>query len=115
MKIKEIWKVAIKAGIDADPRPVKEIRAVLADRKKAYKALKGIRKEIVDKESHTNPYALHDSARHVDLPLMNLHTPADNHVHTFLSNYIEKEQPRKLSDLIDIEEFQGFRRVDRTG
>lgn len=211
MKIKDIWDVAIKEGMRNDPRSMKELRAVLKERKKAYEPLKGIRRDIVDKESLTNPfcdsrviygadtrdvdqawiginagtedlllikkltektnkkplviahhptgkgsvrfptvlemqtellvqagvsqsiadsltrkriseidrklsagnpYSIHDSARHLDLPLMNLHTPADNHVHTYLAKYLAEKQPRKLKDLVDalleIQEYKDY-------
>ena len=42
-----------------------------------------------------------DIARLVDMPLMCLHTPADNMVTSYLQKIFNKEKPYKLSDIID--------------
>ncbi len=36
------------------------------------------------------------------MPFMCAHTPADNHVYSFLKNLLEKEKPKILSDILDI-------------
>lgn len=43
-----------------------------------------------------------DAARLLNIPLMNLHTPADNSVQKFLDNLFEKEQPKYLGDVTDL-------------
>lgn len=43
-----------------------------------------------------------DAARLLGLPMMCLHTPADNCVNTFLASLFEKEKPARLKDLIDL-------------
>lgn len=43
-----------------------------------------------------------DTARLLDIPLMCIHTPADNHVNTFLQNLMDERQPETLDDVIKI-------------
>lgn len=43
-----------------------------------------------------------DAAKLLGIPLMCLHTPADNMVATYLQKLFEKEKPYLLSDIIDI-------------
>lgn len=43
-----------------------------------------------------------DSARLLDMPLFNIHTPADNSVQKFLDEKFEKEQPKYVGDIIDL-------------
>ncbi|MBI1972225.1 MAG: NGG1p interacting factor NIF3 [Candidatus Aenigmarchaeota archaeon] len=43
-----------------------------------------------------------DAARLLGIPLMSIHTIADNHAHRFLENLLEKEKPRTIRNLIDI-------------
>ncbi len=51
-----------------------------------------------------------DAARLLNIPIMNIHSAADNCVQRFLEKGMEKESPRRLSDIIDylmtIPEFQ---------
>lgn len=51
-----------------------------------------------------------DAAKLLNIPIMNIHTPADNCVQQFLQKGFDKEQPKYLSDIIDylmsIPEFQ---------
>ena len=51
MTIGEIYELAIKMGIEADPRGVKKVKSVLERTKKDYKKLSGKKKEYFDKES----------------------------------------------------------------
>lgn len=57
MKIKDIYGKIIELGKSKDPRGIAEVEADVADCKKAYEELKGIRKEVFDLEKLTNPYA----------------------------------------------------------
>lgn len=57
MTIEEIYKLAIKMGIDADPRGRKEVEKVLKKTKEAYEKLEKDEKEEFDKEQFENPYA----------------------------------------------------------
>jgi len=43
-----------------------------------------------------------DAARLLGLPMMCVHTPADNCVNTYLGTLFEKERPARLKDLIDL-------------
>ncbi|MFH1459787.1 MAG: NGG1p interacting factor NIF3 [Candidatus Omnitrophota bacterium] len=42
-----------------------------------------------------------DAARILNIPLMSLHTPADNHVTSFLEHVFNKEKPHNLGQIID--------------
>lgn len=42
-----------------------------------------------------------DAARLLNIPIMNIHSPADNCVQKFLEKGFEKEQPKYLKDIID--------------
>jgi len=56
MKLKEIYTVAVEAGIEADARPQPEIDAVLAAAKKEYEDLPADEKRFFDTERLANPY-----------------------------------------------------------
>lgn len=43
-----------------------------------------------------------DSARIMDIPLMCCHTPADNHVNTYLQKLMNKQQPRTLKHIMNL-------------
>jgi transcriptional regulator of met regulon len=43
-----------------------------------------------------------DAARLLELPFMCVHTPADNHVYSFIKTLLEKNKPRIVQDIIDI-------------
>ncbi|MBN1913907.1 MAG: NGG1p interacting factor NIF3 [Candidatus Omnitrophica bacterium] len=43
-----------------------------------------------------------DAARLLDLPFMCAHTPADNHVYSFIKNLMDKERPVKVEDIVKI-------------
>ncbi len=43
-----------------------------------------------------------DAARLLDIPMINLHTPADNMVATFLQKRFDAETPRTLGDILDM-------------
>ncbi len=57
MKVKDILKLVEKEGIKADPRPEKEIKRILKEKKKEYDGLKGKQKEIFDLHTTKSPYA----------------------------------------------------------
>jgi putative NIF3 family GTP cyclohydrolase 1 type 2 len=50
-------------------------------------------------QNHTRPV---DAARLLDMPFMCLHTPADNHVFSFLTRLMKQKCPRTVQDVIDI-------------
>lgn len=43
-----------------------------------------------------------DAARLLDIPLMCIHTPADNHVSDYLQNMIDEKNPETLGDLLKL-------------
>ena len=57
MTIEEIYKLAIKMGMDADPRGISQVKKVLERTKKDYKELSEKKKKYFDKESFDNPYS----------------------------------------------------------
>ena len=57
MRIKEIYEIAIRKGIAADPRGKEGVRKELARRKKDYDDLKESEKKDFDQESLRNPYS----------------------------------------------------------
>jgi len=57
MKLKEIYQLAIKVGIEADPRGKKEIDQFLQAQEEKYKRLPPEEKEFFDQERLTNPYS----------------------------------------------------------
>lgn len=57
MKLKEIYALAVEAGITADPRGQKAVEKDLAKAKKRYDKLEEKDKEYFDHESLTNPYS----------------------------------------------------------
>ncbi len=50
-------------------------------------------------QNHTRPV---DAARLLDLAFMCIHTPADNHVFSFIKRLMDKKRPGKVQDIIDI-------------
>lgn len=57
MKIKEIYNLAIKLGIESDFRSKKKIEKIIKKRKEDYKKLSKEEKKYFDKESLENPYS----------------------------------------------------------
>lgn len=59
-------------------------------------------KEVGDRIYPANHFRTANSARLLGIPLMSLHTPADNCVQTFLTNLFNKEAPETVGDLVDV-------------
>jgi putative NIF3 family GTP cyclohydrolase 1 type 2 len=57
MTLQAIYELAIKMGVDADPRGKERIAKVLARNKKEYEELLENKKKYFDKETLINPYA----------------------------------------------------------
>lgn len=57
MKIQEIYELAVKEGMKADPRSKEELNRVLRKAKEEYENLKDDEKEFFDLEKLTNPYS----------------------------------------------------------
>ena len=43
-----------------------------------------------------------DAARLLDMPFMCAHTPADNHVSSFIQELLAKKKPKQVKDIVDI-------------
>ena len=50
-------------------------------------------------QNHMRPV---DAAKLLDLPFMCVHTPADNHVFSFVRDLMSKEKPKTVKDVVDI-------------
>jgi putative NIF3 family GTP cyclohydrolase 1 type 2 len=71
--------------------------------KKVAKALIDERKfEVERKVLPQNHMRAVDAARILDLPFMCVHTPADNHVSSFIQELLAKEKPKKVEDIVEI-------------
>ncbi len=51
--------------------------------------------------SPINHYQAIDAAKLLDIPVMNIHTPADNSVWNFVENYLSQEKPERIGDIVD--------------
>ena len=49
-------------------------------------------------QNHTRPV---DAAVLLNLPFMCMHTPADNHVYSYLTDLMNKEKPKLVGDILD--------------
>jgi putative NIF3 family GTP cyclohydrolase 1 type 2 len=59
-------------------------------------------KEVGDRIYPANHYRTANSARLLGIPLMSLHTPADNCVQTFLTNLFNEKKPETIGDLVEV-------------
>lgn len=57
MKIKELYKRIVEIGMKNDPRPKSKLHEIIRNNRKNYRTLKGMKKEVFDKDSLFNPYA----------------------------------------------------------
>ncbi len=57
MKLKDLYDICVRAGIEYDARDREEIDRVLADNQKAYDKLEADEREFFDPEKLSNPYA----------------------------------------------------------
>lgn len=57
MKLKEIYQTAITMGMEADPRGIDKVKAVLAKERKKFEELKEEDKKEFDQDSLINPYS----------------------------------------------------------
>ena len=59
-------------------------------------------KEVSQKVMPANHQRAVDLARLLDIPLMCIHTPADNHVTNYLQGIMDKKKPQTLDDVMKI-------------
>ena len=107
------------AGIDAlvshHPQGVAlaqlaEVMRVQADMLAAFGVTLSVAEQLLDKRIEEvgrrvlpiNHDRAVDAARHLGLPLMCVHTPADNCVSAYLAALFEKEKPARLKDLVEL-------------
>ena len=57
MKLRDIYNLAVKKGIECDPRNRRQILEALNKERKEFRSLKGVDKRCYDRERLTNPYA----------------------------------------------------------
>lgn len=57
MKLQEIYELAVKLGMEADPRGKEEVERVLTRTREKYEKMKEEEKEFFDLEKLTNPYS----------------------------------------------------------
>ncbi len=73
-------------------------------------------KEVESRLQPVNHQRAADAARLLELPFACLHTVADNCVATFLTELFEREEPRTLSDLMELmDEIPEFRIAKKEG
>lgn len=107
------------AGIDAvvshHPQGVAlaqlaEVMRVQADMLAAFGVTLSVAEQLLDKRIEevgrrvlpVNHDRAVDAARHLGLPLMCVHTPADNCVNAYLTALFDKEKPVRLKDLVEL-------------
>ena len=59
-------------------------------------------KEVEQKVMPANHQRAVDLARLLDIPMMCIHTPADNHVTNYLQGIMDKKKPQTLGDILEI-------------
>ena len=59
-------------------------------------------KEVERKVMPANQQRSVDAARLLGFPWLNVHTPADNQVATWLQSFLDKEKPERLQDLLKV-------------
>lgn len=57
MTLQEIYNLAVKMGMEADPRGVGGVKKYLISQKKEFEELTSAKKEIFDREAFANPYS----------------------------------------------------------
>ena len=68
----------------------------------AYGLVEERKREVERRVLPNNHMRSVDVARLLDMPLMCMHTPADNHAFWFIQNLLRKEKPAKLEDIVEI-------------
>ncbi len=72
--------------------------------------------EVARGISSANHNRVVDTARHLDIPLMAVHTPCDNIACTFVENKLKKDKPHSLGDVIDsLKEIPEYKEAGKIG
>ncbi len=67
----------------------------------AEKVLEDRLRQVSQSIAPINHYQAVDVAKLLDIPLMNIHTPADNSVWKFVNSYISKKNPETVGEIIE--------------
>jgi hypothetical protein len=114
VKLGDIYKVCVEAGMEADPRPATELQRVLDNAKRAYDRLDADDRPFYDTERLTNPYAdTRIAAGDPDLEVRGLITGVDMEV----GEVLLADRLRERGEPIDLifahhPEGPGFARLD---
>jgi len=68
----------------------------------AEKVLEGRLKQVSQSIAPINHYQAVDVARLMDIPMINIHTPADNSVWKFVDEYLEKKKPETVGEILQV-------------
>ncbi len=78
------------------------LRKVGVSQAVAQQLLEERKREVFRKILPQNHMRAVDVAAILDLPFMCVHTPADNHVSSFIQGLMNKEKPKRVQDIVDI-------------
>jgi putative NIF3 family GTP cyclohydrolase 1 type 2 len=68
----------------------------------AEKVLEDRLRQVSQSIAPINHYQAVDTAKLLDIPMMNIHTPADNSVWKFVNDYVQKKNPSRVGEIIEI-------------
>jgi hypothetical protein len=114
MKLGDIYRVCIEAGMDADPRPAEELERVLVAARRTYDKLDNDEKPFYDLERLSNPYSdTRVSVGDLDLEVRGLITGVDMET----AEVVLADRLRERGEPIDLifshhPEGPGFARLD---
>jgi putative NIF3 family GTP cyclohydrolase 1 type 2 len=81
---------------------VELLRKIGLNKKVAQELLEVRQREVKRRILPNNHARAVDAAKLIDLPFMCLHTPADNHVFSYLTHLMNMQKPKKAQEIIDI-------------
>lgn len=58
-------------------------------------------KQVAQNIAPINHYQPIDAAKLLDIPIINVHTPGDNSAWKFLSQYMEKKDPKRVGEIVE--------------
>lgn len=67
----------------------------------AEKVLEDRLRQVSQSVAPINHYQAVDTAKILDIPMMNFHTPADNSVWNFIDKYIEEKKPSRVGEIVE--------------
>lgn len=68
----------------------------------AEKVLEDRLRQVSQSIAPINHYQAIDTAILLDIPMMNIHTPADNSVWKFVDEYIEQKKPTRVGEIVEV-------------